>query len=240
MTALAQVIDINPEAILEERSLTLYEQATSLTIVDQVSYAAAGEVGKALKALEKEITDFFEPLRISAKSAYDNVLKKKNDELAPVQEAMGIVRSTMNAYIQEQERIRREAERKAQAEAEEKARKERERLEAQAMAALAKGKDDKAETLIEKAEMVYAEPVTVAPTIEKTIKTVSGGNITQASELQVSVADLKVFLAELLKRNMTPTMIDVKAGPLKAWTKANGLMGIAFAASAVIWCSSKS
>jgi len=103
---LAKVISINPEAEREERTLTLYEQATSLTITDQASYVAAGELGQALKALEMEISDYFEPLRINAKAAYGAVLDKKNRELLPVKEAIKAVRITLNAWAQEQERLR--------------------------------------------------------------------------------------------------------------------------------------
>lgn len=218
----SKTIEINQESALEAKCLTLYEQATALTICDQASYAAAGEVGKALKALEKEITDYFEPLRVAAKANYDTVLDKKKTELAPVQEAMDIVRKTMNVYVQEQDRIRKEAERKARIAAEEEARKERERLEKQALAAMEKGKDEKAESLMEQAELVYAAPVVVAPVVEKTVHT-AAGNITQAKELQITVTDVKAFIAELAKRNVAPTMIDIKAGPLKAWVKANAI-----------------
>lgn len=222
MNALAQAIQINPEAELEQKTLSLYEQATNLTINDQQTYAAAGEVGKALKSLEKEITDYFAPMKKAAHDAHKAITKKESDELAPVKEAMDVVRKTMNTYIQEQERIRQEAERKARIEAEEAARKERERLEAQALKAMEKGKDEKAEALIDQAEAVYAEPVTVAPVIDKTVRTESG-NITQSKELQITVTDVKAFIAELVKRNVAPTMIEVKAGPLKAWCKANAI-----------------
>jgi hypothetical protein len=218
----AKVISINPEAELEQKSLTLYEQATSLSITDQRSYAAAGEVGKSLKALEKEITDYFAPMKKAAHDAHKAITKKESDELGPVKEALDIVRRTMNIWVQEQERIRKEAERKARMEAEEAARKERERLEAQAMKAMEKGKDEKAEELLDRAENVYAAPVTVAPVVDKTVRTESG-NITQARELQVTVTDAKAFIAELVKRNMAPTMVEIKPMALKSWVKANGL-----------------
>lgn len=222
MTAQAQVIPINPEAELEEKTLTLYEQATALVVVDEPTYIAAGEVGKALKSLEKEITDYFAPMKKAAHDAHKAITKKESDELTPVKEALEIVRRTMNSYAQEQQRIQHEAERKAQMEAEERARKERERLEAQALAAMEKGKDEKAESLLEKAEMVYVAPVTVAPVIDKTIKTASG-NITQARELHITVTDIKAFVSALVSHNSAMTMIDVKAGPLKAWAKANAI-----------------
>ena len=218
----AKVIQINPEAELENKTLTLYEQATALTISDQPTYIAAGEVGKALKALEKEIVDHYAPMKKAAHDAHKAITKKESDDLAPVKEAMDAVRKTMNAYAQEQERIRKEEERKARAAAEEAARKEREKLEAQALAAMEKGKEERAESLMEKAEAVYAEPVTVAPTIDKTIKT-AAGNITQAKELQITVTDIKAFVAALVAQNSAMTMIDIKVGPLKAWVKANDI-----------------
>jgi hypothetical protein len=49
------------------------------------------------------------------------------------------------------------------------------------------------------------------------------GNITQARELQVTVTDAKAFIAELVKRNMAPTMVEIKPMELKSWVKANGL-----------------
>jgi len=225
MTAeIARVIQINPEADLDNKSLSLYEQATSLVIVDRATYGAAGEVGKALKSLVAEITDFHEPMRISAKAAYDSVLKSKNDALAPVNEAMEIVRKTMNTYAQEQERIRKEDERKAQVKANEEAQKEREKLEAQAEKAIEKGQDEKADSLLEKAENVYAAPVYIAPVIDKTVKTASG-NITQAKELKITITNMVLFLENLCLKNpgAVASIVKIGDGPLKSFVKTNGL-----------------
>jgi hypothetical protein len=226
MSAQAQIIPINAEVaenILEQKSLTLYEQAVSLVITDEPSYVAAAEVGKALKALEKEITDYFEPMRVSAKAAYDAVNEKKKAELAPVIEAMDIVRKTLNVYVQEQDRIKKEAERKAQIAAEEAAKKEREKLEAQAIKAMESGKDEKAESLMEKAENVYAAPVSVAPVVAKTVAT-SSGNITQAKELKVTVTNQIAFLKALIDNNpgAVASIVKIGDGPLKAFIKSNG------------------
>ena len=209
-----------PEEI-EVQSMTLYEQALTIKVTDQPTFAAAGEFGKSLKELEKKIAAFFAPLKKAAHEAHKAITKKEADELSPVREAMDTVRKTMNEFLQEQERVRREEERKARIAAEEAARKEQERLLAQAAKAEEKGKAEKAEELFEQAENVYVTPVTVAPKVE-TAK-FEGGNVGQVKELQVSVTDVKAFIAELVKRNMSPTMIDVKAGALKSWVKANGL-----------------
>lgn len=224
MTTQAHVSNEVAEAALEAKTLTLYEQATSLVIVDEQTYISAAEVGKALKALEKEITEFFEPMRVSAKATYDAVMEKKKAELAPVTEAMDIVRKTLNVYVQEQERIRREAERKAQIAAEEAAKKEREKLEAQAMKAMEAGKEEKADSLIEKAENVYVAPVQVAPVVAKTVSTASG-NITQAKELKITVTNQLAFVKALCEQNpgSVGTIIKIGDGPLKSFIKSNGI-----------------
>lgn len=216
----SNLVEKLPEEI-EVQSMTLYEQALTIKVVDQPTFAAAGEFGKSLKELEKKIVDFFAPLKKAAHEAHKAITKKEADELSPVREAMDTVRKTMNDFLQEQERIRREEERKARLAAEEAARKEQERLLAQAAKAEEKGKSEKAEELLEQAENVYVAPVTVAPKVE-TAK-FDGGNVGQVKELQVSVTDIKAFISELVKRNMAPTMIDVKAGALKSWVKANDL-----------------
>lgn len=205
---------------LEQQSLTLYEQALGLVISDQETFAAAGEFGKGLKDLEKKIIDYFEKPVKKAHEAHKELVALREKELSPVREAMTVLRATMNTFLAEQERIRKEEERKARLAAEEAARKEQERLLAQAAKAEEKGKVKKAEELFDRAENVYAAPVTVAPKVE-TAK-FDGGSVGMAKETIITVTDLKVFIAELVKRNMAPTMIEVKTAPLKAWVKANG------------------
>lgn len=210
------------EKELENKAITLKDQATAMTVKDVTQYAAAGELGKSIKELRAKIVDYFAPLKKAAHEAHKAITAKESSELKPVDEAINILRDTMNAFTREQERIRQEEERKQRLAAEEAARKEREKLEAQALKALDKGKEEKAEELLEQAEMVYAAPVTVAPTVAKTVQT-EAGNITQAVEYQISVTDMKAFISELVKRNMMPTMLEVKAMPMKQWVKANGL-----------------
>jgi hypothetical protein len=224
---LARVLPINQdvaESALEQKTLSLYEQAISLKINDEQTYIEAAEVGKTLKVLEKEITEFYEPMRLTAKAAYDAILSSKNAQLAPVTEAMGIVRSTLNVYVQEQDRIKKEAERKAQLAADEAAKKERERLEAQALKAMEAGKEEKMESLLEKAENVYAAPVQVAPVIEKTVAT-SAGNITQAKEIKITVTNVALFLQELIAKHpgALANIVKIGDGPLKAFIKSNGM-----------------
>lgn len=212
------------EQELQTKALSLKDQATAMTVKDVTQYAAAGELGKSMKELRAKIVDYFAPLKKAAHEAHKAITAKEGEELKPVDEAISILRDTMNTFTREQERIRQEEERKAREKAEEDARKEREKLETQALKALEKGNEEKAETLLEKAEEVYVAPVTVAPTVAKTVAT-SAGNITQAKEIQVTVTDIKAFIAELVKSNpgALASIVDVRISGLKAFVKSNGL-----------------
>lgn len=209
------------EKELETTAITLKDQATAMVVKDVVTYAAAGELGKSIKELRAKIVDYFKPLKEAAHAAHKAVTTKEGEELKPVDEAINILRATMNAFNEEQKRLERIEQARLQAIADEEARKEREKLLHAAIKAEAAGKMEKAEEKLEQAEMVYSAPVTVAPTVAKTVAT-SSGNITQAKETIVGVTDMKAFIAELVKRNMNPTMLEIKTSALKSWVNANG------------------
>lgn len=210
------------EKELHESALSLKEQAQAIKIADKESFASAGELGKGMKELRAKVVEYFKPLKDAAYKSHKAITAKEAEELKPIDEAITILRDAMNAFTREQERLRRIEQERLDAIANEKAAKEREKLLNQAVKAEAKGNDDRAEELLEKAEHVYAAPVTAEPTIAKTIQT-AAGNVTQAKEVQITVTDLRAFLAELVKRNMAPTMVQIGVAPLKAWQKANDI-----------------
>ena len=200
------------EKELKETALTLKGQALAVKVSDTTTYEAAGDLGKAMKDLRQKVVDYFKPLKDAAFKAHKAVTAKESEELKPIDEALEIVRSARDTYAREEERKRREAEAKLQREAEERAEKERQALLKKAEKAEVKGNTEKAAILQEAAENVYVPPVTVAKTVTSTVK-----------ELQITVTDPKAFIAELVKRNMQPTMIQIQVAPLKAWVKANGI-----------------
>jgi hypothetical protein len=120
-------LQMQPEHFeVEERAVTLPEKATSIRIVDQATFAQAGEFLLGVKALRREIDETFDPLVRKAHEAHKAAVAAKKKVEGPVAEAETIVKRGMGAYQQEQDRIRREAE--------EGARRERERLEREARA----------------------------------------------------------------------------------------------------------
>jgi len=128
---------------------TVEDQAKALKVVDTASYVAAGELWKAIKALRAKVAFTFDDLIKAAHLAHKLAVAKKKMHDDPLDAAERMVKQAMSQYDQEQERIRQEEERKQRLAAEESARKEREKLEAQALKALDKGKEDKAEALMD-------------------------------------------------------------------------------------------
>lgn len=206
-----------------EQGLTLYQQAQEVVITTPEAYEQSAELRKTLKELDKTIVSYFEPIKKAAHESWKGICAKENESRKPIQDADNIVSKKRTAYYNEQERIRREAEAKAQREAEEVAKRERERLIAQAIKAEGKGKDEKAEQLLEKAENVYAEPVFIAPVVEKTTRLESGGTVSRIKDIEVTVVDIMAVIKAVATGVIPATVIKVDEGSLKRWVKASGV-----------------
>lgn len=100
---------LDPEQELaEEVRVTVARPRPEIT--DDAGYAAAVEAAKAVKALQKDVKAFFEPLRKAAKATYDGVLARRAAMTGPLEEAEKDLKGRMSAYALEKERQRREAE----------------------------------------------------------------------------------------------------------------------------------
>ncbi len=137
----------------------------ALKIDSELSYGAAGDLLKQVKQVQKTIKAYWEPMRLSAKKTYDDVLAKKKEMLDPVDAAEKTIKKKMGAYTMEQERIAREMEAKRRREAEEAAAKKLE----EAVALEEQGDTGPAEYAMAEAEVydAYAETVNVKPQHQK-------------------------------------------------------------------------
>lgn len=105
----ALVLDTAEEALGREVS-TVEANALRVVIGNDADYANAGDITKAVKQMQKKVTEYWEPLRVSAKKTYDDVLARKKEMLSPLESAEKILKGKMSAYVTEQERKRRERE----------------------------------------------------------------------------------------------------------------------------------
>jgi len=219
---MSTILDLPEERTKEaiNQALTLKTQADSYLVANQDQYGAAGDFYKSLREADRKAEEYFKPIKKSFDDGKAIVLAKEKEVRNPIAEAMKIVNGKMNTYLQEQERLRKIEEERLRKIEEDRAAKEREKLLKQAEKALDKGKDEKAETLMEKAEDVYVAPVFVPQTAPVRTETAHVGT---AKQTTVVVTDIKAFVAELVKQNSAMTMIEVKPSLLTAWVKSNGI-----------------
>ena len=91
-----------------KREVTLAEQhAQSVTVASDDEYASAGEFTKSVKKMQKKVKEYWEPLRVSAKATYDDILARKKQMLDPLESAEKILKSKMSAYSMEKEKKRK-------------------------------------------------------------------------------------------------------------------------------------
>lgn len=105
----ALVLDTAEEALSREVS-TVEAEALRMVVANDEDFAAAGEATKSVKKMQKKVTEYWEPLRVSAKKTYDDVLARKKEMISPLESAEKILKGKMAAYADEQARKRRERE----------------------------------------------------------------------------------------------------------------------------------
>lgn len=105
----ALVLDTAEEAL--SREVSIYEaEALRMVVASDEDFARAGEVLKEVKRMQKKVTKYWEPLRVSAKKNYDIVLAHKKEMMSPLESAEKIIKSKETAYVDERKRKQRERE----------------------------------------------------------------------------------------------------------------------------------
>lgn len=107
----ACVLDASEEKLGREVSM-IEQSAMDVMILDDNDYVMAVEVTKTVKQAQKKVKDYWEPLRISAKKTYDDVLSHKKEMMTPLEKAEAILKRKMADYDMKKELERREAEEK--------------------------------------------------------------------------------------------------------------------------------
>jgi hypothetical protein len=147
--------------------------ARGLVVTEDKEYVGAIELGKDIKALEKEIDLKFDPL----KDRYQIVLKMKKSLTEPKDEALALIKMKVNAYQEKQERLRREEAARQLAEAQK--REEETRL-AEATAFEAAGEPEMAEEII-------SAPMELPPIeLKRAVPSVAGSHTSEVWSAEVT------------------------------------------------------
>lgn len=190
----APVLDTAERSLGKEVSL-IERNADGVTICDDASYAHAAEITKAIKQMQKRVKDYWEPLRVSAKKTYDDVLGKKKRMMDPLDRAEKILKGKMGGYMADKER-----ERKAREEAARKAAQaEIDRKLAEAAAAEKNGDALEAEMAMAEAEIM--DDAAVSLTVSSKAPRVSGVSTTKNWEIKsIDISKVPVELAGIILR----------------------------------------
>lgn len=113
----ALVLDSPEEQGLSKEVSDFERRVSTMQVADDLGYAAAGNLLKQVKAMQKKVKEYWEPLRVSAKKAYDDVLAKKKEMTEPIDGAEKILKRKMGDYAMEKERKAREEEERRRREA---------------------------------------------------------------------------------------------------------------------------
>lgn len=158
LAADADVVAIKPE------TNKLTDFARTVVIKTAVQYTAAAGFLKSIKGLLGKIEDARTRITKPLVAAQREVNTQAKDAAEPLQQAEKLIKSAMNKFTQEQERLRLEEQRKA----DERARKEQEKLQQQAAKASAAGRTERAVELEQRAAIV------TAPAIQRATPAVAG------------------------------------------------------------------
>lgn len=106
----AQVGRTEEESKLDRQVSLIEQQASDVVVASEEDFVLAGELTKQVKEMQKQVTDYWEPMRKSTYEAYSAVNQHKKQMLDPLASAEKILKRKMGDYTMEQERIRRERE----------------------------------------------------------------------------------------------------------------------------------
>jgi hypothetical protein len=215
MTTMTVETAVDAGAVTSE-ALSWPDRARGAAITDQVTYTAACELLKGIKALRGRIGETFDPHIARAFAAHRALCKEKQDAEAPLTEAEGILKRALVAWDDEQERLRRlEQERlREQARLEE----EQRRLEEAAALELEAGRTEDP-ALREEAAQLLATPVPT-PTVIATRTTPRVAGISFRETWSANVVNVKALItyvaahpecANYLTPNLTALNAAVRA-----------------------------
>jgi len=147
---------------VDQKALTIIEEAHLVAVTDSETYTNAGILWKSIKDLKKKVSDHHEEIISLAHQTHKKAIAQRDKILVPLTGAGKSVKTAMETYDREQERIRQEQERRLR----EIARKEEEdRQLEEALEAEQNGEQEEAEAILE--EPAYVPPVVVPKTTPK-------------------------------------------------------------------------
>lgn len=200
------------EEELQTEALTVVEQAKTIVIRDQGTYdQACSLLLDQIKPFRKKWLAYWAEVKGPAWAAYQAIQKKFSDGDAPLEAAERQVKSEINRWNEEQEKIRQELQRKAEEDA--RRAEEEERLRLATMA-------EESGATAEEVDSIVDTPVTaVAPPVQPTYQKASGIGV--RDNYKARVIDMKKLCAAIAKGTVPATYVLPNEQALNARAKAD-------------------
>lgn len=103
------VLDTAERELGKEVSL-IEKNAESLVIETDDDFKGASDLTRSVKTMQKKVEEYWEPMRLSTKKAYDDVLAHKKEMLDPLKSAEKILKGKITDYTVKQQEIQRKRE----------------------------------------------------------------------------------------------------------------------------------
>lgn len=160
----AQVIDITPEAEIEQKALAIPEKARMVVVTNNQSMQIADNTRDTIKAMIKEVDAVFKPMADKAFQAHRAITGKWKETVQPLKDADLYLERQVKSYLAEVKRI---ADLEAARIREEQRKIEEERILREAAEAEAQGNTQEAEAIINEPVYVpYVPPVVTTPKVD--------------------------------------------------------------------------
>ena len=195
------------------------QQATALQVTDESTRAIAADIRERARQFIKSVKEKFAPAKEKAHQAHVEICALEKGIIDPADRIVKILDKKSSDYLIELERIRREEQAKIDAEIKRKEDAEKERLLKLAVKQSENGNTAKAEETLQKAEEVFM-PAPVLPSVDKSIKTESGGT-SSTKDFDVVVVNPLAVIQEIAAGRLPISAVKVLENVLKNWAKMN-------------------
>lgn len=200
----ANLEDVEQKNGLQTDISFIEARADSVTITDQNSFEVASELIRQIKTMQKRVKEYWEPLRLNAKAAYDSVLARKNEMMNPLEAAEKTIKGKVSQYTIELEKEKKRQEAEARRLAEEEARRKLE----EAVKADSEGDVATAEVAMMEAEIMETASKNISIQMEK--PTADGVSLVKDYEI-VSIDESQLPLyVDGVKMWKTPWEANIK------------------------------
>ena len=211
------------QPVLQGESNDIVARIRAIVIGDQDTYDSVVALGRACRAVQKRIEEFYAPHKANAHKAWKDICNAENRDKELAEAGYKEAKSKAGAWEAEVARIRREAERKAAEEARRRA--EEEALAAaQAVEAAGGSKAEVTAAIEEAVQQVEFAHIVAGAYAAAAVPQFDRAKSFTRSDLEIEVTDLRALIADVAARPDLSHLLNPNMTAIKAQAKSQGTL----------------